>query len=206
MRLFDLRNFNITSMSKQNPFISGRSSPTTQTRLRTRCTPTGNFPAGLISNASDACDKLRFEALNNAICTGPTQTQVKVSFDKAAKTTIPTAALACQTGEPLTTWAGIAKSDSRLHGQLVWRPENDAQLIGQFAGLLGLYRCRQDHGQPPRWFAGRQGVRWVSEGTGEFDVARASSVQSVAPASYTSRRRARDYLNAWKLGRDQQIF
>ena len=146
------------------------------------------FLRELISNASDACDKLRFEALNNAgLYEADAELKVKVTFDKIAKTlTITDNGIGLSQQEAIDNLGTIAKSGTRdFMDKLSGDQKNDAQLIGQFgvgfySGFIVADRITVESrraGLPTV-----QGVHWSSEGTGEFEVTE-MSVLSAAPAS-----------------------
>jgi molecular chaperone HtpG len=163
------------------------------------------FLRELISNASDACDKLRFEALNNAgLYESDAELKVRVSFDKAAKTlTITDNGIGLSQQEAIDNLGTIAKSGTRdFMAKLSGDQKNDAQLIGQFgvgfySGFIVADRITVESRRAGVPVA--EGVRWTSDGTGEFEVA-----DMERPARGTSvilhlKEDAHDYLNAWKL-------
>ena len=163
------------------------------------------FLRELVSNASDACDKLRFEALNDAALyeTDP-ELKVRVSFDKAAKTlTIADNGIGLSQQEAIDNLGTIAKSGTRdFMAKLSGDQKNDAQLIGQFgvgfySGFIVADRITVESrraGLPTT-----QGVRWSSEGTGEFDVADLDRAERGTSITLHLKEDALDYLNAWKL-------
>ena len=163
------------------------------------------FLRELISNASDACDKLRFEALNNAaLYETDAELKVKVSFDKMARTiTIADNGIGLSQQEAIDNLGTIAKSGTRdFVAQLSGDQKNDAQLIGQFG--VGFYSGfivadsitveSRRAGLP----AG-QGVRWSSQGTGEFDVAEIERAERGTSITLHLKEESTEYLNAWKL-------
>ena len=98
------------------------------------------FLRELVSNASDACDKLRFEALNVAeLYEADSDLKVRVSFDKAAKTlSITDNGIGMSQQEAIDHLGMIAKSGTRdFMAKLSGDQKNDAQLIGQFG--VGFY-------------------------------------------------------------------
>ncbi|MBC7719663.1 MAG: ATP-binding protein, partial [Chitinophagaceae bacterium] len=98
------------------------------------------FLRELISNASDACDKLRFEALNNAaLLESDPELKVRISFVKDAKTlTITDNGIGLSEQEAIDNLGTIAKSGTRdFMASLSGDQKNDAQLIGQFG--VGFY-------------------------------------------------------------------
>ena len=93
------------------------------------------FLRELISNASDACDKLRFEAINDSGLYEDAPTlEVRVSFDKDAKTlTITDNGIGMSAQEAIDHLGTIAKSGTKdFMGKLTGDQKQDAQLIGQF--------------------------------------------------------------------------
>ena len=163
------------------------------------------FLRELISNASDACDKLRFEALNDAgLYETDPDLKVKVTFDKAAKTlTITDNGIGLSQQEAIDNLGTIAKSGTRdFMANLSGDQKNDAQLIGQFG--VGFYSgfIVADKITVESRRAGlpaSQGVRWTSEGTGEFDVAEIERAERGTSITLHLKEEAEDYLNAWKL-------
>ena len=98
------------------------------------------FLRELISNASDACDRLRFEALNNAGLYGDdSELRIQVSFDKEARTiSIADNGIGLSRDEAVEHLGTIAKSGTReFFGKLSGDEARDAPLIGQFG--VGVY-------------------------------------------------------------------
>ena len=163
------------------------------------------FLRELISNASDACDKLRFEALNDAgLYESAPELKVRVSFDKAAKTlTITDNGIGLSQQEAIDNLGTIAKSGTReFVAKLSGDQKNDSQLIGQFgvgfyAGFIVADRITVESrraGLPVG-----EGVRWASAGTGEFDVDQIDRAERGTSVILHLKDDAADYLNAWKL-------
>ena len=163
------------------------------------------FLRELISNASDACDKLRFEALNDAgLYESVPELKVRVSFDKAAQTlTITDNGIGLSQQEAIDNLGTIAKSGTReFVAKLSGDQKSDSQLIGQFgvgfyAGFIVADRITVESrraGLP----AG-EGVRWASAGTGEFDVDQIERTERGTSVILHLKDDAADYLNAWKL-------
>ena len=131
----------------------------------------------LASNASDACDKLRFESLADAsLLESDPDLQIRVDFDQAARTiTIADNGIGMSRQEAIEHLGTIAKSGTReFFARLTGDSKQDASLIGQFG--VGFYssfivadsvtvRSRRA-GLPAS-----EGVEWVSDGSGEFTVA-----------------------------------
>jgi len=163
------------------------------------------FLRELISNASDACDKLRFEALHNgALYEDAPNLEVRVSFDKDARTvTITDNGIGLSMQEAIDNLGTIAKSGTReFMSRLSGDQKADAQLIGQFG--VGFYsgfivadritvESRRAGLQPS------EGVRWVSGGAGDFEVEAIERAQRGTSVTLHLREDALDYLSAWKL-------
>ena len=163
------------------------------------------FLRELISNASDACDKLRFEGLNNAaLFEDAPNLEVRVTFDKAAKTlTITDNGIGMSQQEAIDHLGTIAKSGTKdFMGKLSGDQKQDAQLIGQFG--VGFYSgfIVADNITVESRRAGlkpEEGVRWISGGTGDFEVETITRAQRGTSIILHLRDDAEEYLNAWKL-------
>ncbi len=134
------------------------------------------FLRELVSNASDACDKLRFEALHNdALYESDFDLNIRISFDKEARTlTIADNGIGMSRDEVIANLGTIAKSGTRdFFSKLSGDQKKDANLIGQFG--VGFYSAFivADKVSVLTRRAGEkadQGVRWESDGGGEFSV------------------------------------
>ena len=163
------------------------------------------FLRELISNASDACDKLRFEALNDAgLYESAPELKVRVSFDKAAKTlTITDNGIGLSQQEAIDNLGTIAKSGTReFVAKLSGDQKSDSQLIGQFgvgfyAGFIVADRITVESRRAG--LPAAEGVRWASAGTGEFDVDQIERAERGTSVILHLKDDALDYLNAWKL-------
>ncbi|HVY06637.1 MAG TPA: molecular chaperone HtpG [Burkholderiales bacterium] len=134
------------------------------------------FLRELISNASDACDKLRFEALTDAgLFEDDADLKILVSFDKAARTlTIADNGIGMSRQEVIENIGTIARSGTReFLGKLTGDQARDANLIGQFgvgfyssfivADKVTLVTRRAGLGH-------EHGVRWESKGEGDYTI------------------------------------
>jgi len=163
------------------------------------------FLRELISNASDACDKLRFEALNDAsVYEADAELKVRVSFDATAKTlTITDNGIGLSKQEAIDHLGTIAKSGTRdFMAKLSGDQKNDAQLIGQFgvgfySGYIVADKITVDSRRAG--LPAAEGVRWVSDGTGEFDVSDIERAERGTSVTLHLKDEASEYLNAWKL-------
>jgi len=165
------------------------------------------FLRELISNASDACDKLRFEGLNNnALYEDAPNLDVRVALDKAARTlTITDNGIGLSEQEAIDNLGTIAKSGTReFVGKLSGEQKADAQLIGQFgvgfySGFIVADRIAVESrraGLPHD-----QGVRWSSTGTGDFEVEAIDRPQRGTSVILHLRDDADEYLDTWAVKR-----
>ncbi|ABM56269.1 molecular chaperone HtpG [Verminephrobacter eiseniae] len=163
------------------------------------------FLRELISNASDACDKLRFAGLNQpALFEDAPQLEVRVSFDQTARTlTITDNGIGMSQQEAIEHLGTIAKSGTKdFMGQLSGDQKQDAQLIGQFG--VGFYSgfIVADKITVESRRAGlpaSEGVRWASGGTGDFEVETIDRPARGTSVILHLRDSAEEYLNNWKL-------
>src|SRR6201991_878365 len=134
------------------------------------------FLRELISNASDAADKLRFEAIaNNALYENDPNLRIRVSYDKAARTiTIDDNGIGMSRDEAISNLGTIARSGTKeFFGKLSGDQQKDAALIGQFG--VGFYSgfIVADKITVETRRAGlpaSDGVRWESGGEGDYTV------------------------------------
>jgi molecular chaperone HtpG len=134
------------------------------------------FLRELISNAADASDKLRFEALHNAaLFENDSELNIHVGYDKEARTlTISDNGIGMSRDEVINNLGTIAKSGTReFFTRLSGDQQKDANLIGQFG--VGFYSAFivADKVSVVTRRAGEksdQGVRWESDGGGEFVI------------------------------------
>ena len=163
------------------------------------------FLRELISNASDACDKLRFEALNNAsLYEDAPSLEVRVSFDLEAKTiTISDNGIGLSHDEAISNLGTIAKSGTReFMAALEGDQKKDAQLIGQFG--VGFYSgfIVADQITVESRRAGLkadEGVRWSSQGDGNFEIESITRPQRGTSVILHLRAEEDEFLSAWKL-------
>ena len=163
------------------------------------------FLRELVSNASDACDKLRFEALHNAgLFEDAPNLEVRVAFDAAAKTiTITDNGIGLSLDEAVANLGTIAKSGTReFVAALEGDQKKDAQLIGQFgvgfySGFIVADRITVESRRAAA--PHDQGVRWSSEGTGDFEVENIERVARGTSVTLHLREGEEEFLSAWKL-------
>ena len=167
------------------------------------------FLRELISNASDACDKLRFEAINNGgLYENDSELKIKVSFDKDAKTlTITDNGIGLSQEEAIDNLGTIAKSGTKdFVSKLTGDQKADSNLIGQFG--VGFYSgfIVADKITVESRRAGlpaNEAVRWVSDGGasggGAFEVESITREARGTSVMLHLREDAQDYAQAWKV-------
>ena len=163
------------------------------------------FLRELVSNASDACDKLRFEALNHsALYEDQPNLELRVSFDAEARTiTIRDNGIGMTAEEAMANLGTIAKSGTReFMSRLEGDQKKDAQLIGQFgvgfySGFIVADRITVEsrHAGSPA----QEGVRWSSDGSGEFEVETIERAQRGTDVILHLREGEDEFLSGWKL-------
>jgi len=134
------------------------------------------FLRELISNASDACDKLRFEAMSDkALFEDDGELKIRLSFDKSARTiSVSDNGIGMSREEVVSNLGTIAKSGTReFFERLTGDQAQDAHLIGQFG--VGFYSSfivadRVTVVTRRAGLAGEHGVRWESDGQGEYTL------------------------------------
>ena len=134
------------------------------------------FLRELVSNASDACDKLRFEAISNGdLYEGQADLAVHIGFDKDANTvTIEDNGIGMSRDDVINHLGTIAKSGTaEFLGKLSGDEKQDSQLIGQFGvGFYASFIVADDVVVETRraGLPADQAVRWQSQGEGEFSL------------------------------------
>ena len=163
------------------------------------------FLRELISNASDAADKLRFEATtDDALFEGDSDLNVFIDVDKENRTiTIRDNGIGMSRDEVIDNIGTIARSGTKeFFGQLSGDQEADAHLIGQFG--VGFYssfliadkvtlttrRAGLEH---------EHGVRWESKGDGEYELETVNKESRGTEITLHLREEADEYLDDWRL-------
>ncbi|WP_420177549.1 molecular chaperone HtpG [Kerstersia gyiorum] len=163
------------------------------------------FLRELVSNASDACDKLRFEAIDHPeLQEGGADLEIRVDFDKEARTvTISDNGIGMSRDEVIANLGTIARSGTKeFFSQLTGDKQKDAQLIGQFG--VGFYSSfivaskvvvtTRRAGLPAD-----QAVRWESAGEGEFSVAPAEKAGRGTEIVLHLREGEEEFADGWRL-------
>jgi len=167
------------------------------------------FLRELISNASDACDKLRFEAINDSgLYDGDTELRVRVTLDKDAKTlTITDNGIGLSEQEAIDNLGTIAKSGTKdFVSKLSGDQKADSQLIGQFgvgfySGFIVADKITVESRRAG--LSAAHGVRWVSDGGasggGAFEVETITREARGTSVILHLRDDALDYTQSWKV-------
>ncbi len=163
------------------------------------------FLRELISNASDAADKLRFEALKDStLFEDDPELQIRVNFDKEAKTvTISDNGIGMSREEVINNLGTIAKSGTaQFLEQLSGDQKKDSQLIGQFG--VGFYSAFivADNVEVLTRRAGMdksEGIRWECQGDAEFTIEPIEKVDRGTTIVLHLKDDALEFADSWRL-------
>ena len=163
------------------------------------------FLRELISNASDANDKLRFESLSNpALMAGDTELAIWIEADKAKKTlTIRDNGIGMSRDEAVSHLGTIARSGTaEFFKKLSGDQQKDSQLIGQFG--VGFYSAfivadRVEVLTRRAGLAASEGVRWESAADGDFTVETIEHAARGTTIVLHLKDDAQEFLDAWQL-------
>lgn len=163
------------------------------------------FLRELISNASDAADKLRFEALvKPELLDGDAQLRIRIGFDKDAGTvTIDDNGIGMSREEIVAHLGTIAKSGtSEFLKHLSGDQKKDSHLIGQFG--VGFYSAfivadQVDVYSRRAGLPASEGVHWSSRGEGEFEVATIEKAERGTRIVLQLKDDEKDFADGWKL-------
>ncbi|GBF28854.1 chaperone protein HtpG [bacterium MnTg03] len=163
------------------------------------------FLRELISNASDACDKLRFTAVSDAsLYEEDIELKIKISYDKEARTiTINDNGIGMTRDEVIENIGTIAKSGTQSFlDSITGDQKNDANLIGQFGvGFYSSFIVAEQVTLRTRK-AGQKankGVEWTSEGKGEYEIKSIEKPGRGTEVTLKLRKDEDEFLNDWKL-------
>ncbi len=163
------------------------------------------FLRELISNASDAADKLRFEAIADAsLYESDADLRIRISYDATARTiTIDDNGIGMSREEAIANLGTIARSGTKeFFAKLSGDEQKDAALIGQFG--VGFYSgfIVADQITVESRRAGvpvAEGVRWQSTGDGEFSIEAIERTARGTSITLHLRAGEDDFLSAWRL-------
>jgi molecular chaperone HtpG len=163
------------------------------------------FLRELVSNASDACDKLRFEALaNGALLEGDPELRIEITWDKEAGTlSVRDNGVGMTRDEVVENIGTIARSGTRRFLEaLSGDARKDTQLIGQFG--VGFYSAfivadrvtltTRRAGAPAA-----DGVRWDSTGSGDYTIEAADVAERGTTVTLHLKEDEKEFLDRWRL-------
>ena len=163
------------------------------------------FLRELVSNASDAADKLRFEALHNgSLLESDPNLDIRISFDKDAKTvTIADNGIGMDREGVIEHLGTIAKSGTAdFLKNLTGDQKKDSQLIGQFGvGFYSAFIVADKVAVETRkaGVAADEAVRWVSDGSGEFTVETIEKEKRGTSIILHLKPEAEEFADGWRL-------
>jgi len=163
------------------------------------------FLRELISNASDAADKLRFEAINHADWyESDPEIKIQISFNKEARTvTIADNGIGMSRDEVIANLGTIARSGTKeFFSKLSGDDQKDAALIGQFGvGFYSAFIVADNIVVQTRraGLPASEGVRWESQGAGEFTIETINRPERGTSITLHLREEEDDLLSSWKL-------
>lgn len=163
------------------------------------------FLRELISNASDAADKLRFEALSTPqLLESDSELKIRISFDKEANTlTIEDNAIGMSRDDVINHLGTIAKSGTaEFFKNLSGDAKKDSQLIGQFG--VGFYSAfivadKVEVFTRRAGLAASEGVLWSSEGEGEFDLSNIEKAERGSRIVLHLKKEESEFADGWRL-------
>jgi molecular chaperone HtpG len=157
----------------------------------------------LISNASDAADKLRFEALaDGALYEDDSELKIRISFDKSARTvTISDNGIGMNRDEVINNIGTIAKSGTKeFFNALSGDQVKDANLIGQFGvGFYSAFIIAEKVTLLTRRAGSKDAVKWESTGEGDFTLDAIDKKERGTDVILHLRADEDEFLNDWKL-------
>lgn len=157
----------------------------------------------LISNASDAADKLRFEAISNgSLYENDSVLNIRISFDKDARTlTIADNGIGMRREEVINNIGTIAKSGTKEFFQnLTGDQAKDANLIGQFGvGFYSSFIIADKVTLITRRAGESEAVKWESHGEGDFTIEATEKAGRGTEVILHLREGEEEFLNDWKL-------
>jgi len=163
------------------------------------------FLRELISNASDACDKLRYESLTNAkLLDSEDELAVHVSFDKKKKTiTIKDNGIGMSHDEVIENIGTIARSGTKQFlDSLTGEKSKDAQLIGQFGvGFYSIFMVADQVTLTTRkaGLKAKDGVIWSSDGQGEYSIEDTEVADRGTTITMKLKKGEDEFLNDYRL-------
>jgi molecular chaperone HtpG len=163
------------------------------------------FLRELISNSSDACDRLRFKALSDAaLMENDSKFEIYVEFDDKKKTiTIRDNGIGMSRDDVVAQLGTIAKSGTKeFLAALTGEQAKDAHLIGQFGvGFYSSFIVADKVTVITRraGFTPENGVRWESAGQGDYTIENVAKESRGTEVTLHLKKDEKEFLDAWKL-------
>ncbi len=161
------------------------------------------FLRELISNASDACDRLRFEALtDNKLFDNDDQLQIEIELDAKAKTIIiRDNGIGMNKKEVIANIGTIAQSGTaKFIEKMKETDEHDASMIGQFGvGFYSSFLVADRVELHTRRAGSKTGIKWVSRGDGEYTLETVKKVSRGTEITLHLRKEAEEFSNDYRL-------
>jgi molecular chaperone HtpG len=161
------------------------------------------FLRELVSNASDACDKLRFAAIADpSLLSDDPELRIELEYDKDARTiTVRDNGIGMSREEAIENIGTIAKSGTRKFLEsLSGDARKDTQLIGQFGvGFYSAFIVADRVTLTTRKAGTAQGVRWESTGTGDYTIADVDDAPRGTEVVLHLKSDETEFLSGWKL-------
>ena len=161
------------------------------------------FLRELISNASDAADKLRFEALSNeSLYEGDSDLKIRLEFDEAKRTvTIIDNGIGMTRAEVQEHIGTIAKSGTKQFFEaLTGEQAKDSELIGQFGvGFYSAFIIADKVTLTTRKAGSNEGTRWESAGEGEYTIESIDKAGRGTEIVLHLKEGEDEFLDGWKL-------
>ena len=157
----------------------------------------------LISNASDASDKLRFEALNkNELLEGDAELKINVDYDKEKRTiTVMDNGIGMDKDEIVANIGTIARSGTKeFLGKLSGDEAKDAHLIGQFGvGFYSAFIIADEVVLDTKKAGQKKAFRWQSKGDGEFSIEDINKESRGTSVTLHLKKEEDEFLDDWRL-------
>jgi len=157
----------------------------------------------LVSNASDAEDKLRFQALNDSsLYEGDSELKIKIDYDKKHRTiTISDNGIGMNREDIINNIGTIARSGTKeFLTQLSGDQAKDANLIGQFGvGFYSSFIIADEVTLETRRAGSKEAFRWLSKGDGEFTIEAIDKKTRGTDITLSLKKDEDEFLDDWRL-------
>jgi len=167
------------------------------------------FLRELISNASDACDKLRYASLTNPELLGDNQLKITISADEKVKTIkICDSGIGMSKEELIANLGTIAKSGTQeFIAALSGDAKKDMPLIGQFGvGFYSAFVIADQITVESRKAGAEQAYSWQSQGTGEFEIGQSDKTTTGTEITLHIKQGEEEYLDKYRLKHIAQTY